>query len=251
MDELRRISVAVKSEIKELPLPTVSDIQRKALEKALCELEAQLQGETNPIFVQMVNDLLARGHSLQGIAQAALSLHYGELGEPVTAISQFKHEAGDLAPMEARHKSSDRRANSNEDEKKAARPKARPMDFGIMVVDIGYSSRVNANHIIGAITDRTGISGKEIGKIDISPEQSIVEIPSALIEQVVEEMKGCKICGKPTRTHRLAEQGRNEMHRPRKVSKAAPFSGQLVAKYNTARSSGPIRRKRKIPDFEG
>lgn len=239
--ELRRIAVAVKSEIKELPLPTISDIQSKAVEKASGELEAQLQGEAKPIFAQMVNDLLERGHSLQAIAEAALSLRYGELGQPVTAISQFKHEAGELPPAEARSRADDRKAGSREGEKKAARPKARPMDFGIMVVDIGYSSRVNANHIIGAITDRTGISGKEIGKIDIAPEQSIVEIPSALIEQVVEEMKGCKICGKPTHTFLLAA-AQHKTRRP--AGKANP----VQSKANQGRNSGsgmPAKRSAK------
>lgn len=203
--QLRRIAVAAKSEIKQLPLPTILDIQLKAIERASDELEAQLQGGINPIFSQMVNDLLARGCSLQGIAEAALSLHYMEICQPATAtVSHLKHEGGELAPIETRRRAADKKTNSKEAEKKAARPKVRPMDFGIMVVDVGSSSRINANHIIGAITDRTGISSKEIGKIDIAPEQSNIEIPSDLIEHVMEAMKGCKICGKPTHTFLLA-----------------------------------------------
>lgn len=226
VNELRRIAIAVKSEIKELPLPTISDIQSKAVERASKELEARLQGETNPMFTQMVSDLLERGHSLQAIAEAALSLHYAEIGQPATAVNQFKHEAGDLAPLEARRRTDDKRTGPKAGEKKTARPKTRPMDFGIMAIDIGYSNRVNANHIIGAITDRTGISGKEIGKIEISPEQSIVEIPGALIEQVVEEMKGCKICGKPTHTFLLAA-ARQKTRRPAgKANTAQSKAGQ-------------------------
>ena len=202
---LKRIAVTIKSEIKQLPLPTALEIQLKEIERASDELEAQLQGGINPMFSQMVNDLLARGCSLQGIAEAALSLHYMEICQPATtADSQIKHEAGELAPIETRCRAADKKTNSKEVEKKGSRPKARPTDFGIMVVDIGSSSRINANHIIGAIADHTGISGKEIGKIDIAPEQSNIEIPNDLIEHVVEAMKGCKICGKPTHTFLLA-----------------------------------------------
>jgi ATP-dependent RNA helicase DeaD len=232
VNEIRQIAVAVKSEIKELPLPTVADIQRKAIESARNELEAQLQGEANPIFTQMVNDLLERGYALQGIAEAALSLHYAEICQPVTtAVNQFRHEAGELSPMEARRRTADKKTSPKEGEKKAALPKVRPMDFGIMVVDIGSSSRVNANHIIGAITDRTGISGKEIGKIDIASEQSIVEIPCALIEQVVEEMKGCKICGKPTHTFLLAAAQRKASRPAGKASTAQNKANQRGNSY--------------------
>lgn len=222
LSALRQIAVAVKSEIKELPLPTVSDIQLRAIESASDELEAQLQGEINPIFSKMIDDLLARGCSLQGIAEAALSLHYTEIGQPVTtAVSQLRHEAAPLAPIESRRKVADKKTFSKEDRNKAARPKVRPMDFGIIVCDIGSSSHINANHIIGAITDRTGISGKDVGKIDISPDQSIVEIPNGLVEHVVEAMKGCKICGKPVHTFLLAS-AQQKAGRPAGKASTAP-----------------------------
>ena len=235
VNEIRQIAVAVKSQIKELPLPTVTDIQSKAIERARDELEAQLQGELNPVFAQMVNDLLARGYTLQSIAEGTLSLHYAEICQPITtAISQFKHEEGELAPMESRRRTADKKPSPKDGENKPARPKVRPMDFGIMVVDIGSSSRVNANHIIGAITDRTGISGKEVGKIEIGPEQSVIEIPSVLIEQVVESMKGCKICGKPTHTYLLAAA-------QRKTSPPAGRANNANQRSNSS-SGAPVKR---------
>lgn len=117
---LRRIAVAVKSEIKELLLPTASDIQRKAIESASDELEEQLQGEINPIFSQMINDLIARGCSLQGIAEAALSLHYMEICQPVTmAVSQIRHEVAQLDPTETRRRAADKKTYSSRAQNKA------------------------------------------------------------------------------------------------------------------------------------
>ena len=241
---VRQIAVAVKSEIKELPLPTISDIQLQAIERAQDEIEAQLKGEINPIFAQMISDMLVRGCTLQGIAEAALSLHYTEISQPVTtAISQFKHKAGELAPVETRRRTAEGKMASKKVEKKAARPKARPAGFGIMVVDIGYSNRINAHHIIGAITDRTGLSVKDIGKIDITPEQSIVEIPNESIEDVVSAMKGCKICGKPTHTFLLAAAQQKTSRSAGKVNTAQNKNSQqgnsrsgIPVKVNTKRS---------------
>lgn len=78
------------------------------------------------------------------------------------------------------------------------------MAYADIVIDVGSSNRVTPNHLVGAITEQSGISGRMIGKIDIYPEQSVVGIPVDCVGQVLDAMQGCKICGKPTRTVRLA-----------------------------------------------
>lgn len=100
------------------------------------------------------------------------------------------------------------------------------MDYGIILLDIGLSNRVGVNHIIGAITDRTGISGNEIGKVEISADQSLVEIPKNRIEQVLEEMKGCKICGKPTHSVMLAAAQRKASRPSSGTNKGQSKSGR-------------------------
>lgn len=226
VNEIRQIAVAVKSEIKQLALPTPEDVKNAATTKAIEEVEALIQGEINPIFTEMVNTMAEKGLSLQSIAEAALSRCFNDIGKPLAKVpvAQFKHETGELSKMEPRQNA----------RREAPKPKSRPMDFGIMLLDIGSSNGVKANHIIGAVADRTGISGKEIGKVDISAEQSLVEIPSDKVEAILEAMKGCKICGKPTHSCLLAGS-------PRKVSRSTGSAAQRAninksgpgARYNT------------------
>ena len=239
VNEIRQIAVAVKSEIKELPLPTASDIRTKGIEKARSEIEARIQGGDSPVFTDMLNDLIQKGYSAQRIAGAALSLHYKEICEPAgIAVNQIKHEIGETPPFASRR---------NEIDKKTARPKPRPqnrpMDYGVIVFDIGSSSRVGVNHLIGAITDRTGISGKEIGKVDITPDQSLVEVPKDCLEQILEEMKGCKICGKPTHAFLLASA-------QRKTSRPVGGANKAQNKLNERGNNGsgiPVKRNAKRP----
>ena len=224
VNEIRQIAVAVKTAIKELPLPTPEDIQSAATAKAIDEIETIAQGEIMPVFADMINAMVEKGLSVQKIAEAALALHFDELGKPlaVAPLSQFRHEAGALSRIEAR-------PNVKRDTPK---PKIRPMDFGIMILDIGASSGIKPNHIIGAITDRTGISGKEIGKVDIAMDQSLVEVPSDKIEQILEAMKGCKICGKPTHSCLLAGSPRKTTSRTGSAAKRANINGPSP-RYNT------------------
>ncbi len=216
VNEIRQIAVAVKSEIKELPLPTASDIQAKGIEKASVEIETRIQNGYNSVYADMVNDLIQKGHSAQSIAEAALSLHYEEICKSDRfSANQIKHETGEMTPIQPR-----RKGNDMKEVQPKPRPQTRPMDYGIIIFDIGSSNRVGAKHIVGAITDRTGISGKEIGRVEIAQDQSLVEIPREYLEKVLEEMKSCKICGKPTHAFLLASAQRKTKRSSGEASKA-------------------------------
>ena len=69
------------------------------------------------------------------------------------------------------------------------------------------------NHIIRAVAESGGVSGSEIGKVDISAEQSFVDVPRDRAEQVLEGMKGGKLNGKPVHAELLAS-GRRKTARP-------------------------------------
>ena len=129
--------------------------------------------------------------------------------------------------------------------------KGGPTAYTEVVVDIGSANGVETKHLVGAITERTGLSSKDIGKIQIATEYSVVAVPANKMGTVLEAMQGCKICGKPTHTIPLAETEGSKTRSSRGESKNARFAAQRVASWQSGRSGGPTRRKRKMPDFEG
>lgn len=202
--DMRRIAVEVKSEIRELPLPTADGVRAKRTQSAADALEAQILRGPAPEAAAVVDLLLEKGYDPRQIAEAALSRPQERAAAPQQA---------EVAPM---HEEADRpagKAARAEAGKRPVKARPRPVENGILLLDIGSSNRITANHIIGAITERTGIPGREIGKIDIAPDQSLVEIPADRIEQVLEDMRGCKICGKPTRLCLLADPPRRPARR--------------------------------------
>lgn len=227
---LRELSRAVKADIRQDRLPTQEEIRAREHERNVEAVAEALESGAGVGYERMVEQLVKRGYAPERIAAALLSIHFPQNELPAEIVS---------SPSREERREADRR------------PVKAPAAFADVVVDIGSSHRVEPKHLVGAITERSGISGKEVGKIEIYPDHSVVGIPESQVDGVVTSMHDCKICGKNTRTIRLADQPRNEGRRSRKSSKAAQFSRRLVAEYNTARSSGPTRRKRKIPDFEG
>ena len=51
-----------------------------------------------------------------------------------------------------------------------------------------------------AITERTSLKGKDIGKIEIYDNNTVVSVPEHDIDETLAQMKNLKICGNPTVT---------------------------------------------------
>lgn len=228
---LRELQCAVKAEIRQDSLPTQEEIEAREHERNVDAVAEALESGAGAGYEPMVEQLAARGYTPERIAAALLSIHFPGAELPAKIVSR---------PSREMRREADQRP-----------VRVSPTAFTDVVVDVGSASRVEPKHLVGAITERSGISGKEVGKIEIYPDYSIVGIPEDRVDSVVSSMRDCRICGKQTRTIRLADQSGSAARRPRKASKAARLSGQLVAKYSAGRAAGPKRRKRKIPDFEG
>lgn len=178
---MRDIGRMVKSEVKPLKIPTLKDIQIKSTESNTEIVEKALENEPTDIYVNMVNALVEKGLDINKIAAMALELNFGKQDEKMVDIK-------------VKNKSFTRDANGK---------------YKKMIISIGRSSRVAPNHIVGAITELTNLNGSDIGKIEIYDDKSIVAVPSDRLNEVVEAMVGCKICGKPTTTIAMMEKNNN------------------------------------------
>ncbi len=168
---LNEIARCVKSKIAEIPVPTTADIKNKLNEKNAEIVEKAISDQPNEMYVNMVNSLLEKGYSLFDIAAAALQIKFDEQEIKIDDIkierkSSFKNNAG----------------------------------FSKIVLDIGRSSHVAPNHIVASITERSILHGSDIGKIEIYDDFSVVSVPSDTIQEVIDEMYGAKVCGRPVKT---------------------------------------------------
>jgi ATP-dependent RNA helicase DeaD len=62
-------------------------------------------------------------------------------------------------------------------------------------VSHGRKSGVRPADLVGAIANEAGISGRDIGSIEMGNGFSLVEIPEAVADSVVEALTGAKIRG--------------------------------------------------------
>lgn len=176
---MRNISRIVKSEIKSVDIPSLKDIQAKSLESNVTLVENVIKEEISASYTDMVKTLVDAGNDPAIIAAAMLQLHFGKTDKELVEIKPVRGTKPTFGGGSG--------VGNNSGFKK-------------MVISIGRDSRVAPNHIVGAITERTDLAGGDIGKIEIFDDKTIVSIPANRIEDIVDAMVGCKICGRPTTT---------------------------------------------------
>ena len=84
----------------------------------------------------------------------------------------------------------DRRDRRREEYAERDRDKVR------LFLNIGKAQGIRPGDILGAVAGESGISGKEIGSIDMYDSFTFVDVPSSAAEMIVKAMKNAKIRGK-------------------------------------------------------
>ncbi len=187
---MRRIAVDVKSDITKAKIPTVSEIQLISSAKIEHMMEEALQAEPLPVYAKLVGQLMEKGFSPGRIAEAAMQLYFENNRHAALSHDPEQQPEPDIRPRTKKR--------INEIKPKASRHET-------LLLDIGTSQRVAVNHIVGSITEHTGLSGRDIGKVDIYADQTVVEIPAGRSDEVLEDLAGFKINGRPVKAEKLAD----------------------------------------------
>lgn len=222
---ISNIARDAKSEISRCELPSTAEIQKINSAKLILTMEDALKEKTLPFYTELNEQLVERGYSYQSIAAAAMQLHFAsDVASSAIPHSEYR-DTGSIS--KARKRSADKQAG--------------PAEFDTILIDAGSTHRIAANHVIGAITQHTELSGSDIGKVDIFPDQTVVEIPAGRGDEIQKAMKGCKICGRPVRTERLA----GTLKKRRVTPSQAAHSKSSAGKYHALAGQEKSYRQQK------
>jgi ATP-dependent RNA helicase DeaD len=66
-------------------------------------------------------------------------------------------------------------------------------------ISLGSKSGVRPGDLVGAIANESGLTGRQIGPIRISEQHSVVGVPKADVERVINAMDRATMRGKPVK----------------------------------------------------
>ncbi|MDG3003933.1 DEAD/DEAH box helicase [Paludisphaera sp. Pla2] len=193
--QLRIIEQATGQKISIEKIPTVADLRARRLELTRASIrEAVVGGDLERYRV--IVESLAGEFDLMEVAMAAAKL----LHQSVASDDQEE----DIPDVEVNRDRPFRDARGGGPGKPLARgSRERPRggenrgaNMTRLFVGAGRSAGVRPQDLVGAITGEAGLTGRQVGDIDIADRFSLVEVPSDLADSVIDALRGSRIKGR-------------------------------------------------------
>lgn len=149
-------------------------------------------------YMELTEELVKRGNSEQLIAAAALQLYFG------------------IPKKEVEIKAVQR--------KRPAQAYSADMSdgYGKIKISIGRRQHIAPKHIVAAISESCCLNGRDLGKIDIYDDYSVVGVPKSSLDQVLSELRDLTVCGKSVAASAYGDGRRSAGRRPQQKQGAKP-----------------------------
>lgn len=191
---LQDILRMTKSKAERAYLPTTEEIHLNTEAANIALIEDKMKEELSANSLKLADTLVSSGADLEKVIAALIEMQFG---------SQFV-----------------KIDNIRQERKEQSGPKDPNRVYAKVHLTIGREDRVSPKHIVGAITEKTELSGRDIGKIEIYDDHSIVNIPKENLDETLKIMEGSKISGKViSATFKESKDGRDPHNRPNQRSR--------------------------------
>ncbi len=171
--QLRFIERMIGKRIKQLRVPTLADVEARRRQAFKESILKELSGDGLAPYLMLVDEL-SEEHNVAEIAAAAIKIATGGTdAAPATPEVKRRNDhamAGDGVGAET--------------------------GMARLFINIGRQDGVRPGDFVGAIANEAGISGKEIGAIDLFDTYSFVEVPQAAAPLIVQTLGRTTIRGR-------------------------------------------------------
>ena len=223
--KLRLIERATKQTIELVNRPSVKDINASRMLRFKEQVKEAVESQDLSLFQAMVNEVAAESGKPLDLVAAAIA-HIGQGSRPFLLKDEPKREPErwDRDERRERREPSDRRDSSERrgagrqrfEDERAGRSGGRdrrvsgPPRPGMLRyrIEVGHADGVRPGNIVGAIANEGGISGSEIGPIDIRDSYSTIDLPDTMNASAIQTLRRTWVSGKQLRLRPLGSEDR-------------------------------------------
>ena len=187
--KFREIEKYANIKMEKMKLPTKADVERESLDNLFDKVNKNiLKAEDQESYTEVLNKLLAEGHSLYDISASLLKL-VNESTNKTKIKDLDRVDFGKKFEISKKSKSSDRsRGKRGKEMKKIKGPK--------IFINKGKRDGLDSREVIRLLGRHTDINPSDIGRINIMPNFSFVEVPKNMIKDAIKDLDGKKVKGK-------------------------------------------------------
>lgn len=188
--KFREIEKYANIKMERIDLPTKGDLERESMENLLDRVSKNiLKAEDNVLYSEVLNKLLAQGHSLYDISASLLKMvNESSKSRKITELDKVDFGKKFEMNRSNRADKSNRKTKTTKEMKKIKGPK--------IFINKGKRDGLDSREIIRLIEKHTNVSPGEIGRINIMPNFTFVEIPKNMIKDAIKDLDGKNIKGK-------------------------------------------------------
>lgn len=188
--KFREIEKYANIKMERIDLPTKGDLERESMENLFDRVSKNiLKAEDNVRYSEVLNKLLAQGHSLYDISASLLKMvNESSKNRKITELDKVDFGKKFEMNRSNRADKSNRKTKTTKEMKKIKGPK--------IFINKGKRDGLDSREIIRLIEKHTNVFQGEIGRINIMPNVTFVEIPKNMIKDAIKDLDGKKIKGK-------------------------------------------------------
>jgi ATP-dependent RNA helicase DeaD len=201
---LRQIERTTRTPLEEIRIPSPVDVSAHRIQKLLGKVPARVEAGRLDLYREAVAVTLAQqpGLEIEDLVAAVAALAVGDEGPGARPTEgDDLDDALNRARVGAkRAERSDRPDGRGENRNGPRGGSARRTENGTMYrVAVGHKDGAQPGAIVGALTNEGGLTGKDLGKIDIFPSFSLVEIAAELTPEAFDRIGRARVAGRPLR----------------------------------------------------
>jgi ATP-dependent RNA helicase DeaD len=196
---LKTIERVTKHRIRVEKIPTVADLRARRLELTRAALHESLVEDDLEQY-RVVVETLADEFDVMEVALAAVKLAHDADGSATD-----EEDIPEVGPRPARES---RRGPDREDRRERRGPRTPAGEMARIFIGAGRSTGIRPQDLVGAIAGESGLSGSEIGAIEIADRFALVEVPERAADEVITALRRSTIKGRKATIRRDRERER-------------------------------------------
>lgn len=236
--KLHMIEKATRKTIEIIEPPTADDINKRRVEEFKKRI---VQKSTATKKLAPYKQLIAECISETGLPPEIIAASLAAIAQGSTPLFVDDLPKITLRPTRERAGSRDRSERSDRPERRERRPRRSEAGMRRYRIEVGHTDGVKPGNIVGAIANEAGISGGDIGGIEIRDSYSFVDLPEKISAEALSQLTKTWVAGKQLGISPAGGNDAGEERRPNKYKSnnrdGAP-RGKSYTKSPGSKSSG-------------
>ena len=205
---LASIERATNSKIEMMELPSTQSINDNRVTKLKQKITDTINNEDLSFYDNLINEFTQENDApVEKIAAALAHLMQGDTPFLLSNKPEPKSKGwGDESSSRdrgSRGRDRSERGSRDRGERKPSRDRKRsgadggPPEAGMQRyrLSVGHNHKVKPGNIVGAIANEAGLDSKNIGRINIFDDHSLVDLPKGMPKEVFDDLKGAWVSG--------------------------------------------------------